>query len=200
MVLSLMPLAAQATNNTLLVLGDSLSAAHNLPIDQGWVSLLEQRLASADHDWQVVNASISGETSGGGAARISELLDQHQPQALIVELGGNDGLRGLPLGQFRDNLATIIGQARQAGVNVLLVGIDIPTNYGVAYRRRFSEVYTRLAEEFHVPLVPFLLEGVALQPDLMQADGIHPTAAAQPMILDNLWPYLRDLLELDETP
>lgn len=178
---------------TILVLGDSLSAAHNIPLQQGWVALLEQRVQSAG--WRVVNASISGETSGGGAARIQALLQQHPAQILIVELGGNDGLRGLPLDQFRTNLATIIGSASEAGVKVLIAGIQIPTNYGAAYRRRFAKVFTDLAEQFHVPLVPFLLENIADRPEWMQSDGIHPTAAAQGQVLENLWPQLEALMQ-----
>ena len=192
-----MPAAAadrDAGARTLIVLGDSLSAAHNIPAASGWVQLLQERLRP--HGWQVVNASISGETSGGGAARIATLLQQHQPQALVVELGGNDGLRGLPIAQFRANLRTIIEQARQAGVNVLLAGIRIPTNYGPLYRRRFEAVYTELSEQFHVPLVPFLLENIVQQQGLMQSDGIHPTAEAQPLIVDNLWPYLAPVLDI----
>lgn len=180
----------------ILVLGDSLSAAHNIPTEQGWVALLEQRVQASG--WQVINASISGETSGGGAARIMTLLAQHPARILVVELGGNDGLRGLPLDQFRHNMQTIIGQAREAGIKVLIAGIQIPTNYGAAYRRRFSKVFTDLAEQFHVPLVPFLLENIADQPELMQGDGIHPVAAAQPQVLENVWPQLQALME-DQT-
>lgn len=184
--------------STLLVLGDSLSAAYNIPADQGWVQLLEQRLHQRDAQWQVVNASISGETSGGGAARIEQLLQNYQPAVLIVELGGNDGLRGLPIGQFRENMTTIINQARQSDVKVLIAGIQIPSNYGPLYRRRFEAVYTELSERFHVPLVPFLLAGIALNPELMQNDGIHPTAQAQPRIIENLWPFLAPLMGLEE--
>lgn len=179
----------------LIVLGDSLSAAYNIPEDSGWVSLLQARLQqSATTCWDVINASISGETSGGGAARINEILNRHQPQLLIVELGGNDGLRGLAIKQFRSNLETIIQQAQQADVKVLLTGIQIPTNYGPLYRKRFEAVYTELSERLHVPLVPFILQNVATEPELMQGDGIHPNAVAQPIILENIWPYLETLL------
>ncbi|MFY0991109.1 arylesterase [Halomonas sp. C05BenzN] len=176
----------------LLVLGDSLSAAYGIERQEGWVSLLEARL---DGKVQMVNASISGETSGGGASRLPELLGQHEPDIVLLELGGNDGLRGLPPGQFEANLATMIEASREAGAEVLLLGIDIPPNYGQAYRDAFTGVFHRLADEYELALVPFLLEGVALEDGLMQSDGIHPTAAAQPIILDNVWPALEPLLQ-----
>jgi len=183
---------------TLMVLGDSLSAAHNIPAASGWVSLLAQRLKPLA--WEVVNASISGETSGGGAARVGELLQRHQPRLLLVELGGNDGLRGLPVSQLRDNLSTIIQQALAVDAQVLLVEIQIPSNYGPLYRRRFEAIYTELAQSFHVPLVPFLLENIALNPELMQSDGIHPTAAAQSLIVDHVWPHLEPYLNPGSAP
>lgn len=179
----------------LLVLGDSLSAAHNLPVDSGWVSLLDDRLATRPGPApEVINASISGETSAGGLARLPALLDAHRPSVVVIELGGNDGLRGLPPEQLRDNLGAMIALSREAGAKVLLLGIDLPPNYGRAYRDRFAAVYRELAERFEVPLLPFLLEGVALEAGLMQADGIHPTAIAQPILLENVWPLLEPLL------
>ncbi|WP_133637734.1 arylesterase [Halomonas ventosae] len=185
--------AAQAsTRPVLLVMGDSLSAAYGIEQQAGWVSLLQARL---DGKAQVVNASISGETSSGAAARLPDLLGQHEPDIVVMELGGNDGLRGLPPGQFEANMATMVEASRASGAEVLLLGIDIPPNYGRAYRNAFTAVYTRLAEEYELPLVPFLLEGVALEEELMQDDGIHPTAAAQPLILENVWPRLAPLLE-----
>lgn len=177
---------------TLLVMGDSLSAAYGIEADAGWVSLLQARL---DGKARVVNASISGETSSGGAARLPELLGQHAPDIVLLELGGNDGLRGLPPGQFQANMRRMVEASREAGAEVLLLGIDIPPNYGRAYRDAFTGVYRRLADDFDLALVPFLLEGVALDDNLMQDDGIHPTAAAQPMILDTVWPELAPLLE-----
>jgi acyl-CoA thioesterase I len=177
---------------TLLVMGDSLSAAYGIEADEGWVSLLEARL---DGKAQVVNASISGETSAGGASRLPELLGQHAPDIVLLELGGNDGLRGLPPGQFEANLRHMIEASLEAEARVLLLGIDIPPNYGQAYRDAFTGVFTRLADDFDLPLVPFLLEGVALDEALMQSDGIHPTADAQPIILDNVWPTLAAMLE-----
>ncbi|MCL7940192.1 arylesterase [Halomonas sp. ATCH28] len=185
-------MAQAATRPALLIMGDSLSAAYGIEQQAGWVSLLQARL---DGKARVVNASISGETSSGAAARLPELLGQHEPDIVVLELGGNDGLRGLPPGQFEANMAAMIEASQASGAEVLLLGIDIPPNYGRAYRDAFTAVYTRLAEEYELPLVPFLLEGVALEEELMQSDGIHPTAEAQPMILDNVWPALAPLLE-----
>ncbi|HBK57423.1 MAG TPA: arylesterase [Xanthomonadales bacterium] len=179
----------------ILVLGDSLSAAHNLPASRGWVALLEDRLRRhAQPAPKVINASISGETSAGGRSRLPALLSEHRPALVIIELGGNDGLRGLPPAQLRENLDAMIAASREAGAKVLLIGIDVPPNYGPAYRRRFTAVFHELAEHWQVPLLPFLLDGVALNPDLMQADGIHPTAEAQPILLDSVWSVLEPLL------
>ncbi|USZ50746.1 arylesterase [Halomonas sp. DN3] len=177
---------------TLLVVGDSLSAAYGIERDAGWVALLAERVA---HRAEVVNASISGETTGGGATRLPELLRQHDPDIVLLELGGNDGLRGLPPSQMSANLEGMIEKSQAAGAQVLLLGIDIPPNYGDAYRQAFTGVFRELADTHEVPLVPFLLEGVALKPELMQDDGIHPTAEAQPRLLDNVWPSLVPLLE-----
>jgi acyl-CoA thioesterase-1 len=191
--LALTATAVQAEERpTLLVMGDSLSAAYGIEADEGWVSLLEARL---DEKARVVNASISGETSGGGASRLPELLGQHAPDIVLLELGGNDGLRGLPPSQFEANMRRMIEASQEAAARVLLLGIDIPPNYGQAYRDAFTGVYHRLADEYDLPLVPFLLEGVALEEHLMQRDGIHPTAEAQPLILENVWPELAALLE-----
>lgn len=177
---------------TLLIMGDSLSAAYGIEQDQSWVTLLAERL---EDDAQVVNASISGETTSGGAQRFADIIGQREPDIVLLELGGNDGLRGLPPAQMRANLATMIEQSQQAGAEVLLLGIDIPPNYGQAYRDAFTGVYHSLAEEYDLSLVPFLLEDIALNKQLMQSDGIHPTAEAQPLILDNVWPALETLLE-----
>lgn len=177
---------------TLLVMGDSLSAAYGIEQEQGWVTLLAERLKD---DVQVVNASISGETTSGGAQRFASIIGQRQPDIVLLELGGNDGLRGLPPTQMRANLASMIEQSQQAGADVLLLGIDIPPNYGQAYRNAFTGVFHSLADEYNIALVPFLLEGVALNDELMQSDGIHPTAEAQPIILENVWPELEPLLD-----
>ncbi|MGR2739575.1 arylesterase [Billgrantia sp. Q4P2] len=184
--------AQAAERPVLLVMGDSLSTAYGLEQEAGWVNLLAERL---DGNARVVNASISGETSGGGASRLPELIGQHAPDIVLLELGGNDGLRGLPPSQLEANLAAMIEASQAAGAEVLLLGIDIPPNYGQAYRRAFTDVYTRLADTYDTPLVPFLLEGVALEEGMMQDDGIHPTTDAQPIILDNVWPELAALLE-----
>ncbi|TLF48315.1 arylesterase [Halomonas urmiana] len=184
--------ALAASRPVVLVMGDSLSAAYGIEQRAGWVSLLQARL---DGKARVVNASISGETSSGAAARLPDLLRQHRPEIVVLELGGNDGLRGLPPGQMRANLAAMIEASQAAEAEVLLLGIDIPPNYGQAYRDAFTGVFTRLAHAHDLSLVPFLLEGVALEADLMQDDGIHPTAAAQPRILENIWPALAPLLE-----
>ncbi|MDX1715147.1 MAG: arylesterase [Halomonas venusta] len=176
---------------TLLVMGDSLSAAYGIEQEMGWVTLLAERL---EDEADVINASISGETTSGGAQRLASIIRQQQPDIVLLELGGNDGLRGLPPTQMRSNLASMIEQSQQVGADVLLLGIDIPPNYGQAYRDAFTGVFHSLADEYDVPLVPFLLEDVALNTQLMQDDGIHPTAAAQPRILDNVWPALEPLL------
>lgn len=178
----------------ILVLGDSLSAAYGLPLEEGWVALLQQRLRAAGHPHEVVNASISGDTTRGGLARLPQALETHAPALLIVALGGNDGLRAFQPAQMADNLRAIIRTADGAGSAVLLVGIKIPANYGIAYGRKFHQVFHDIAAEQGVPLLPFLLEGVALNPDLMQPDGIHPNAAAQPHILANIWPEVSALL------
>ena len=195
LILSVGAASAQANDRTtLLVMGDSLSAAYGIEADRGWVSLLQARL---EDKARVINASISGETSSGGASRLPELLGQHDPDIVLLELGGNDGLRGLPPGQFEANMRRMIEASHAANAEVLLLGIDVPPNYGRAYRDAFTGVYRRLADDFELPLVPFLLEGVALDDNLMQDDGIHPTAAGQPIILENVWPQLEALLEID---
>lgn len=176
------------------MLGDSLSAAYNMDVQQGWVALLQQRLKQRDLPYHVVNASISGDTTAGGLARLPRLLAEHRPQVVIVELGGNDGLRGLPPEETRRNLSAIVARARAAGAKVLLLGVELPPNYGTRFNERFRRVYREVAAEHGVPLVPFVLEGVATDPALMQPDGIHPNAAAQPRILENVWPLLAPLL------
>ncbi|MBX9714314.1 MAG: arylesterase [Pseudomonadaceae bacterium] len=193
-VVTLLLWAQGAVAGTLLVLGDSISAAFGLDTRQGWVSLLEQRLAAEGFDYQVVNASVSGDTSAGGLARLPTLLAEHRPDLLIVELGGNDGLRGQPPAQLQQNLAGIIQQSQKAGAKVLILGMKLPPNYGLRYTTAFADVFPQVAKEQDVALVPFLLEGTAGLPLMTQADGIHPTAAAQPRLLDNVWPLLKTLL------
>ncbi|MFN3882183.1 MAG: arylesterase [Nitrincola lacisaponensis] len=178
--------------NTLLVLGDSLSAAYGIPPEQGWVALLEQRLPA--EDFQIINASVSGETTSGGLTRLPALLSRHEPDLLLLQLGANDALRGLPLQVIRSNLDALVEQARQAGTEVLLIGIRIPPNYGPQYTESFFNLYAEIADQYALPRVPFLLENVALDWNLMQSDGLHPNADAQPLILDNVWLHLEPLL------
>ena len=181
----------------ILVLGDSLSAEYGLKRGTGWVPLLEKQLGSEKKATRVVNASISGDTSSGGRARFASLLAQHKPSHVVIELGANDALRGLPLSDTESNLLQIARAAQAAGAKVLIVGIQVPPNYGGDYTRRFEAVFSKVAGATRSALVPFLLKGVADAPDalsLFQADRIHPTAAAQPQLLDNVWPELRKLL------
>ena len=192
--LALMCMAQNAAAGTILIVGDSISAGFGLDTRLGWVSLLEQRLEREGHDDRVVNASISGDTSAGGQARLPALLTEHKPDVVIVELGGNDGLRGQPPAQLQQNLAAMIDAAKTAGAKVLLLGMQLPPNYGPRYTEAFAGVYTQLADEKQIALVPFFLEGVGGHPELMQADGLHPAAAAQQRLLDNVWPALKPLL------
>jgi acyl-CoA thioesterase I len=188
------PLTAWA-GGTILIYGDSLSAAYGLSQDAGWPSLLQARLKQKGMDYTVLNASISGETTSGGAARIAETLKAQQPKVIIVALGANDGLRGLPLGQMRANLANIVRASQKAKSRVLLVGMRMPPNYGETYTRPFAEVYTDLAREYKTALAPFLLEGMSEKRELFQSDNLHPTAQAQPIILDNIWTALAPMLK-----
>ena len=178
----------------LLVLGDSLSSAHHIAAESGWVHLLETRLETSKNPRPVVNASISGETASGGRTRVASLLAEHKPALVVLELGANDGLRGLPVAEIRDNLTAIIRACHAAGASVVLLGIELPINYGPQYRDGLRAMYRDLATEFNLPLVPFLLDGVALDPNLMQEDGLHPRAAAEPKVLDNVWPVLEPAL------
>ncbi|QLL11627.1 arylesterase [Pseudomonas chlororaphis] len=192
--LALMCMAQNAAAGTVLIVGDSISAAFGLDTRQGWVALLEQRLKSEGFDDKVVNASISGDTSAGGQARLPALLAEHKPELVILELGGNDGLRGQLPTQLQQNLASMIDSSKASGAKVLLLGMQLPPNYGVRYTQAFAEVYSKLANEKDVALVPFFLEGVGGNPELMQADGIHPAVAAQGKLLENVWPTLKPLL------
>lgn len=182
-----------AERPVILVMGDSLSAAYNLPTSAGWVSLLEERLKKQTN-WLVVNASISGETTSGGLTRLPGLLRQHQPDLVLLELGANDGLRGLPPKLISNNLEKMLTLSQESGAKVMLIGILLPPNYGPAYLAQFEQTYPNLAKKHQLPLVPFLLEGVADKPSLMQADGLHPTAEAQPIILETVWLELKALL------
>lgn len=192
----LLPLRAfaAAAPRTVLLLGDSLSAAHNIELQASWPALLETRLADMRPAWRLVNASISGETTSSGLARLPALLRQYRPALVILELGANDGLRGLPLAEISANLAALIAQCRDAGAKVLLLGIELPVNYGPRYRDGLRGIYADLARQDHAALLPFLLQGIALDPSLMQSDGLHPTAAAQPRVLANVWARLAPML------
>ncbi|WP_350613108.1 arylesterase [Pseudomonas sp. HY7a-MNA-CIBAN-0227] len=192
--LALMCMAQNAAAGTVLIVGDSISAGFGLDTSKGWVALLEQRLKSEGFDDKVVNASISGDTSAGGLARLPAALAEHKPDLVILELGGNDGLRGQLPTQLQQNLASMIDQSRDSGAKVLLLGMQLPPNYGKRYTESFAEVYGKLAEEKKVPLVPFFLEGIGGHPDLMQADGLHPAVSAQGKLLENVWPTLKPLL------
>ena len=192
--LALYCLSQSAAAGTLLVVGDSISAGFGLDTRQGWVTLLQQRLNDEGFDDKVINASISGDTSAGGQARLAALLAQHKPELVVLELGGNDGLRGQPPQQLQQNLASMIDRSRAAGAKVLLLGMRLPPNYGVRYTTAFAQVYQTLATEKQVPLVPFFLEGVGGVPELMQADGIHPAQKAQKQLLENAWPAIKPLL------
>ena len=179
---------------SVLVFGDSLSAGYGIDVDQSWPALLQSRLAEEGYEHTVVNASISGETTEGGATRIGGALKEFNPDLVILELGGNDGLRGFPPSRIRENMSRIIEQTRASGASIVLLGIRIPTNYGPRYTRMFEDVYRNLAREFDVPWIEFFMDGVALNDELMQDDGIHPTAEAQPVLLDNAWPIISGAL------
>jgi acyl-CoA thioesterase-1 len=180
---------------TLLILGDSLSAAYGLPITQSWASLLQQRLHQANCPYQVINASISGETSGGGLARLEALLQAYKPELLLLELGANDGLRGFPVSQLKQNLEAMIEQGKRYKARILLIGIQIPPNYGLRYTHLFEQTFTDLAQKYRLPLLPSLLGEIPLEASLMQDDGLHPNSQAQPLILGRIWPVIEPLLD-----
>jgi len=187
--------AASAESATILVFGDSISAGYGLSdVTQGWVAMLQRKLHEAGYGYQVVNASVSGETTAGGLARLPRALALHHPKIVILELGGNDGLRALPIAAMRANLASMVRLARDSGAEVLLLGMRIPPNYGQDYTGQFYDSYAATAKEFKLPLVPFLLDGIALTPSLMQADDIHPNEQGQPRLLANVWTELKPLL------
>jgi acyl-CoA thioesterase-1 len=179
---------------TILVVGDSISAGYGIQRDDGWVNLLADRVEKWNPPWRVVNASISGETTGGALARLPRALTVHKPLLVMIELGGNDALRGYPIDRVEANLTALVNTARDAGANVLLLGMEIPPNYGARYTSAFRTMYSTVAAATQAHYVPFLLDGVATDASLMQADGIHPTAEAQPQLLENVWPVLKPLL------
>lgn len=184
-----------ANNNTILVLGDSLSAAFGIKEQDGWVALLQQKLQKNGYNYTIVNASISGETTGGGLARFEKLYKSYEPNVLILELGANDGLRGYPTHKAKKNLSKIIQLSLEKNIKVLLLGMEIPPNYGARYTEAFRSIYPSLQKEHNISLVPFFLEDVALNKNLMQKDGIHPTEEAQPILLKNIEPYLFRLIQ-----
>lgn len=184
---------AHANQTNILVMGDSLSAGYGINVEKGWVNLLQQELTKKSRG-NVINASVSGETTSGGLTRLPSLLTKHKPAIVIIELGGNDGLRGQPLKLMQENLQAMITASQTAGAKVLLVGMQIPTNYGQRYTTQFKDSFTKLAENNKIPLVPFLLEGVATQNNLMQNDGIHPNADAQPILFNNVQPFIEKML------
>jgi acyl-CoA thioesterase-1 len=190
---------AVSAKPVIVVLGDSLSAEYGLPRNTGWVELLRHRLADQRLDYSVANASISGDTTSGGRARLPVLLERLKPSVVIVELGANDALRGVPLSTTEDNLRTIVEQAQQAHAKVMLIGMYVPPNYGPEYTQKFHGMYATLSQQLHVPLVPFLLAGIADKPEMFQADQNHPTQQAQPVLLDNVWPVLKPLLRTTST-
>ena len=186
--------AEDKTPKSILVLGDSLSGAFGLDTDQGWVMLLQQKLTRQGYNYRVINASVSGDTTRTGLGRIQSALKMHSPSIAIIALGGNDGLRGLPFTEIENSLAEIIERCKAHGVEVLLVGVRLPPNYGPVYNRKFAEIYQRLSDSYQVPLVAKMLDDVADNGELMQADGMHPTAAAQPRVMKNIWAGLKPLL------
>ncbi len=186
--------AQAATAPTVLVFGDSLSAGYGIDVDQSWPALLQSRLESQGYEHRVINASISGETTEGGVTRIARTLENFSPELVILELGGNDGLRGFPPDRMKTNLQTIIETTKTSGAAVVMLGIRIPTNYGPRYTGAFENVYRELAEQLSVLWIEFFMEGIALNEELMQEDGIHPNASAQSILLDNAWPIIRQAL------
>ncbi|MGH1486127.1 MAG: arylesterase [Cellvibrionaceae bacterium] len=183
-------------SRNIVVLGDSISAAYGINKNEGWVTLLERKLADEGYsDYKVINASISGNTTGDGLSRLPLLLSEYRPEIVLVELGGNDGLRGYPIKLMENNLLQIIEKSKTVGSKILLAGIEIPPNYGKRYTEAFSKAYKNVAKKSDVIFLPFILEGVATNPQLMQKDGIHPTTEAQTILLSNIWPYLKELLK-----
>lgn len=190
-VLGVIPGAVLASDSpVLLILGDSLSAGYGMDRQDSWVHLLDLRLQQHGHDFRILNSSISGDTTQGGLARLPRLMDRYQPEIVIIELGGNDGLRGINPGVTRDNMKQMIQHAQQGGARVLLAGIKLPPNYGAAYLEQFESIYANLADEFNTMLVPFFMDGVVFQPGYLQDDGIHPNEKGQPILLDNVWAVL----------
>jgi acyl-CoA thioesterase-1 len=196
LLVAFIAMPVMASQQTLLVVGDSLSAAYGVPSETAWVQLLRERLqGNGLENWNVVNASISGETTDGGVRRLPELLEKNNPSVVIIELGGNDGLRGFPPGVIKSNLASMVESVQSSGARAILVGMQIPPNYGQRYTQLFADIFPTLSDNYNTALVPFFLDGIYDKANLMQGDGIHPTAEAQPRLLENVWPVLKPLLE-----
>jgi acyl-CoA thioesterase-1 len=191
-ILGLLPMAAMA--KSIVVLGDSISAGYGIDVNAGWVNLLQQKFKALPSDVVIHNESISGDTTAGGLARLDPLLSRHKPAWVLVELGANDGLRGLSPQEMKNNLTEIVKRSQKAGAKVMLLGMKIPPNYGKRYIDLFYNIYPQLADELNLPLIPFILEDVALKPEMMQADGLHPNALGQPLIAEKVWGYLWPLL------
>lgn len=191
-VLTLLALPSYASS--ILVLGDSLSAAYQIKPEQGWVSLLQDKLVSEGFSHQVINSSVSGDTTQNGIARLQKMLQQTDADVVVIELGGNDGLRGTHPLAIKRNLTHLVDMAQKSGAKVLLLGMQLPPNYGAVYTQKFAEIYPEVAQAKNIALVPFFMENVALIPERMQDDGIHPNASGQPYLLDTVWPYLKQLL------
>lgn len=190
-----LPVTAMAENPKILIYGDSLSAAYGIAQQQGWPTLLKKKLADNHYQYDVINASISGETTSGGLSRLTNTLAKFKPAIIILELGANDGLRGLPLEDMAQNLSTMITISKRSKAKILLIGMKIPPNYGPRYTASFSQTYNQLSKKYKISFVPFMLKNIAAQPTLMQGDGLHPNALGQSMILDNIWPKLQLMLK-----
>ena len=195
LLLLLLILPNMAFAHIILIVGDSLSAAYGIPVEQGWVSLLQERLNTRGYPYQIINASISGDTTANARARLPQALASHEPAVVLLELGGNDGLRGLSLTAMKSNLVAMISSLQEAGTQVLLIGVQLPPNYGPRYTERFQAIYHELARERDITLLPSLVDGIGTEQNLMQPDGIHPNATAQPLIRDRVWEELVPLLE-----
>ena len=194
LLLLLLILPNMAFAHIILIVGDSLSAAYGIPVEKGWVSLLQERLDTRDYPYQIINASISGDTTANARARLPQALASHEPAVVLLELGGNDGLRGLSLTAMKSNLVAMISSLQESGAQVLLIGVQLPPNYGPRYTERFQAIYHELARERDITLLPSLVDGIGTEQNLMQPDGIHPNATAQPLIRDRVWEELLPLL------
>ncbi|MEM7026724.1 MAG: arylesterase [Pseudomonadota bacterium] len=184
-----------AKDNNIIILGDSLSAAYGMPLEMGWVSLLEDKLNNNGYKYNIINASISGETTSGVVARIDDIIKVNIPDIVIIELGGNDGLRGFPFSEIKNNLVYIIKRIQETTAQIILIPMQLPPNYGQAYNQKFQQVYKSIANEYDIILSPFILENIATDTELMQDDGIHPVAMAQPKMLENIWPTLEAIMQ-----